>query len=236
MSFVYVGTELELFATATHWKAYVRSQVEPYLGRDVLEVGAGQGATTRVLCDGRSRRWICLEPDSTLADRLIASISEGELPDCCAPRIGTLADVDESEQFDTILYMDVIEHIADDHDELARAARYLKPGGHLVVLVPAHQWLFTPFDASIGHYRRYNKSRLKEAAPGEIELVRLAYLDSVGLFASLANRLFLKSAMPTAGQIAVWDRLMVPFSTWIDPVVGHAVGKSVLGVWRKPGF
>ncbi len=233
MSFVYVGTELDLFATADHWKAYVRRQVRPYLGRHVLEVGAGHGGTTRVLCAGGHARWVCLEPDSSLADRLIASISAGELPDCCEPRIGTLADLDIVDRFDTILYMDVLEHIADDRAELARAADQLRHGGHLIVLAPAHQWLYTPFDEAIGHYRRYTKSTLSAAAPAGLTRARLIYLDSIGMLASLGNRLVLKSSMPSRGQIALWDRLMVPLSRVADPFLGYSVGKSVLAVWKK---
>ena len=98
MSYVYVGTELDLFAAAEQWKSYVQRQVAPYLGRQVLEVGAGHGGTTRVLCGDGPKRWVCLEPDSSLADRLIAAISAGELPDCCEARIGTLADLDDSDR------------------------------------------------------------------------------------------------------------------------------------------
>jgi SAM-dependent methyltransferase len=233
MSYTYMGTELDLFAAAERWKTYVRRQVRPYLGRQVLEVGAGHGGTTRVLCDDGPARWVCLEPDSSLADRLIASISAGELPDCCEARIGTLADLDERDRFDTILYMDVLEHIADDRAELARAADQLCEGGHLIVLSPAHQWLFTPFDEAIGHYRRYTKSTLRSAAPDGIPLARLVYLDSIGMLASLGNRLILKSSMPNPAQIAVWDRLMVPLSRFLDPCLGYSLGKSVLAVWKK---
>ncbi len=165
MSYVYVGTELDLFATADRWKSYVRRRIQIFLGRQVLEVGAGTGGTTRVLCDDGPDRWICLEPDSSLGDRLIAAIHEGELPDCCEARIGTLADLDEHDRFDTILYMDVLEHIADDRSELVRAADQLQAGGHLIVLAPAHQWLFTPFDQAIGHYRRYTKATLRASRP-----------------------------------------------------------------------
>jgi SAM-dependent methyltransferase len=235
MSYIYVGLELDLFASAINWKSYVRRQVRPYLGRDVLEIGAGHGGTTRVLCDGRADRWVCLEPDTSLADRLVGAIGAGELPDCCQMRLGTLADIDEQELFDTILYMDVLEHIDDDRTELELAADRLRPGGHLVVLAPAHQWLFTPFDASIGHYRRYSKGTLRAAAPEGLPLVRLVYLDSVGMLASLGNRMVLKSSMPTPSQIGVWDRMMVPLSRMVDPFLGFALGKSVLGVWRKGG-
>jgi SAM-dependent methyltransferase len=231
--YVYVGTELDLFASAERWKAYVRRQVGPYLGGRVLEVGAGHGSTTRVLCGDGQERWVCLEPDSTLADRLIASISAGVLPDCCEARIGTLDDLDREELFDTILYMDVLEHIADDRAELARAGDHLRRGGHLIVLAPAHQWLFTPFDQSIGHYRRYTKPTLRAAAPDGLTLARLVYLDSIGMLASLGNRLVLNSSMPNPVQIAVWDRLMVPMSRIADPLFGYSLGKSVLAVWKK---
>lgn len=233
MSYVYVGTELDLFATADRWKSYVRRRIQIFLGRQVLEVGAGTGGTTRVLCDDGPDRWICLEPDSSLGDRLIAAIHEGELPDCCEARIGTLADLDEHDRFDTILYMDVLEHIADDRSELVRAADQLQAGGHLIVLAPAHQWLFTPFDQAIGHYRRYTKATLRASTTENLALVRLDYLDSVGMLASLGNRFILKSSMPNPAQIAVWDRFMVPPLCLVDPLLGYSLGKSVLAVWRK---
>jgi hypothetical protein len=233
MSYTYVGTELDLFAAADNWKRYVYRQLGPYLGRDVLEVGAGHGATTRVLCQGGVDRWVCLEPDAVLADRLIVAIGTGELPDCCQVRIGTLADVGELDRFETILYADVLEHIADDRAELVHAADRLLPHGHLIVLAPAHPWLFTPFDQAIGHYRRYTRNTLRAAAPKELALVRLAYLDAIGMLASLGNRVVLKSSMPSARQIAIWDRLMVPLSRLADPALGYTLGKSVLAVWRK---
>src|SRR5262249_55712173 len=65
--YTYVGSELDLFATATTWKAYVRRRLEPYLGREVLEVGAGQGGTTRFLIRPDVVLWVCLEPDPSLA-------------------------------------------------------------------------------------------------------------------------------------------------------------------------
>jgi SAM-dependent methyltransferase len=232
--YTYVGAELDLFAAATNWKSYLRRQVEPYLGRDVLEVGAGFGGTTRLLCRGDHDAWTCLEPDPALAGRLAESVGSGDLPACCRVEVGTLADLPGGAEYDTLLYIDVLEHIEDDAAEMARAAGHLKPGGHVVVLSPAHQWLFTPFDKAIGHYRRYTKGTLKAAAPSGLELVRLAYLDAVGLLASLGNKLVLNRSMPKPSQIAVWDRLMVPMSRALDPLLAHSVGKSVLGVWRRP--
>jgi hypothetical protein len=69
--------------------------------------------------------------------------------------------------------------------------------------------------------------------PEGFDRVELKYLDSVGLVASLGNRLFLKSGMPTARQIALWDKMMIPLSRLIDPLTRYRLGKSVLGAWRK---
>ena len=153
--FAYVGSELELFACATTWKSYVRSHLQPYLSGDILEVGAGIGAATATFNDSTQRRWVCLEPDRALADRIKPGLP-AKLTNCEIVA-GTLSDLGPDQQFDGILYMDVLEHIEADGAELARAARHLKPDGILTILSPALPWLFTPFDTAIGHYRRYTK-------------------------------------------------------------------------------
>ena len=116
--YAYAGSELDLFAAATNWKAYFRSHLEPYLGSEVLEVGAGLGGTTRLLCRGRQRRWVCLEPDRELADRLARSVRDGTLPSPCEVIVGTLDQIAGQAPFDTLIYIDVLEHIEDDRGEL----------------------------------------------------------------------------------------------------------------------
>ncbi len=225
----YVGSELELFRAAKNWKQYYYKMLRPYLGSEVLEVGAGMGSTTQVLCQQPHRRWVCLEPDPNLISLLN---QEANLPNVCEIRQGFLTDLSTDEYFDSILYIDVLEHIEDDQAEIYRAASRLKPGGVLIVLSPAHQWLFSPFDQAIGHYRRYNRSMLRHLTVSDLKIVSLKYLDSVGLIASLSNR-WLKQKMPTQGQIQLWDTLMVPLSRVFDPILQYAIGKSIIAVWRK---
>ena len=232
-AFTYVGDELDLFAAATNWKSYFRRRLLPYLGRSVLEVGAGFGGTTRLLCQGDFDRWVCLEPDAALAGRLADAVRRGELPACCRPEVGTIAQIPEGPDFDTVLYMDVLEHIEDDAGEVARAAKRLRPGGHVIALSPAHQWLFTPFDEAIGHFRRYTRKTFGALKSPDLDVVRLDYLDSVGMLASLGNRLVLNRSMPNPKQISAWDKLMVPVSKVVDPILGYSLGKSVFAVWRK---
>lgn len=225
----YRGGELEVFAAALRWKAYLRRQMAPFVGGRVLEVGAGLGGTTRLLARLPHASWLCLEPDADLARR----IGGADLPATVTVRSGTLAGLDAAARFDAVLYVDVLEHIADDRAELAAAAAHLAPGGRLVVLAPAHQALFSPIDAAFGHYRRYDAASLRAAAPDGLEPMRLRYLDSAGMLLSLANCWLLRQSMPTSGQIAVWDRLVVPISRLLDPLTGYRLGKSVLAVWRR---
>lgn len=231
--FVYIGDELDLFANATRWKQYWSSLMRPYLGSRVLDVGAGIGSTAKLLATSRQSRWLALEPDDSLASRIEADIESGSLPANCEVAVGTLASLRTDERFDTILYVDVLEHIEDDREELHMAARFLSPGGYLMVLSPAHQWLFTPFDERIGHFRRYSRKTLKAAAPSELRPVKMQYLDCAGVMASLANKLLLKSALPTSSQISLWDRRLVPASRLLDPLVGYHIGKSILGIWTR---
>jgi len=233
MTSSYIGSELHLFSKATNWKAYYGRVIKKYLAGDVLEVGAGIGATSRVLCDGSQRKWVCLEPDAAMSAAIQEQIEDGSLPVCCEARNGTVADLNGADRFDAIVYIDVLEHIENDVDELSKAADLLKEAGHLVILSPAHQWLYTPFDGEIGHYRRYSKKSLLEVIPPRLRRVELCYLDSVGMLASIGNKMLLKSSMPTAGQISFWDKRLIPLSMFIDPLLLRRLGKSILGIWSK---
>lgn len=230
----YIGDELTLFQKAVNWKNYWSSFVRPYLGTNVLEVGAGLGGTTQQLCTPAfSGQWTCLEPDSALASQIIKLQARGDVPAVCKIVVGTTDDIPAGETFSSLLYIDVIEHIEDDGAELHRAAALLEPGGHLIILVPAHQWLFSPFDKAIGHYRRYNKDRLKQVIPPGMATVKLHYLDTAGLLVSSGNKLVLKQSYPTSQQIQLFDSIFIPISRVIDPLLGYAIGKSVLAVLQK---
>ena len=231
--FHYAGAELHLFAGAVNWKTYFSSMIQPYLGEEVLEVGAGIGGTTQALCLRPRRRWLCLEPDLELAELMRQSFAGLCLPTQCEVLAGTVADLRPDQQFDSILYVDVLEHIEDDCGELAGAVRHLRADGTLIVLSPAHQFLYTPFDRALGHFRRYSRRSLAAAVPQGMTTERLVYLDAAGMMASFGNRMLLRHAMPTARQIWFWDVFLVRLSRFIDPVLGYSLGKSVLGVWRQ---
>ena len=229
----YMGGELELFARAEHWKQYWISRLRPRIHGAILEVGAGLGGNTLRLRTGDERRWVCLEPDARLAATLRETLAASPTGGAVEVRVGTLAALEPAEVFDCILYIDVLEHIEDDRAELRRAASHLTPGGQLIVLSPAHNWLFSPFDHAIGHHRRYTARTLAALAPPELRLANSFYLDSVGLLASAANRFLLRQSLPGARQIRWWDNYMVPCSRLLDPITGGCVGKSVVAIWER---
>ena len=233
IDYAYPGAELDLFKHAVRWKRYYASEIGPYIRGDVLEVGAGVGATSRFLCYARHASWTSLEPDPTLAQRLSDDVAARPLPAPAIVRQGTVRTLPAESLFDTALYIDVLEHIEDDRAELRDSALRLRDGGHLIVLAPAHNWLFSAFDGALGHHRRYTRRSLVDVGPSNVRLVRAFYLDSVGILASLANRLLLRAAYPTEAQIRFWDLRLVPASHVIDRLTRQRLGKTVIAIWKK---
>lgn len=229
----YPGQELDLFAHATNWKRYYTSIIRSYFGKRVLEVGAGVGATTAVMCDGTQDQWVCLEPDPNLRSRIDHLISVKKLPACCVTRGGFVSGLEAEISFDTCIYIDVLEHIEDDHAELEAATAHLVSGGRLIVLSPAFNFLYSPFDKSIGHFRRYDKKMFEQLTPRDGRIEKMIYLDSIGMATSLVNRFLLHQSMPTIEQILFWDQQMIFLTKWIDRLIGYQRGRSLLGIWIK---
>jgi 2-polyprenyl-3-methyl-5-hydroxy-6-metoxy-1,4-benzoquinol methylase len=230
-SFKYEGNELVLFQHARHWKKYFSQQIKPHIKGNVLEVGAGIGATTLLLNDGSAAKWSLLEPDKAMCATLKKKIEAKEFPENCQLQTGTIDTVIST--FDTIIYIDVLEHIENDGEEMKKAANLLNAGGHIIVLSPAFQLLYNPFDKAIGHYRRYNKKTVRTITPTGLQLLSSKYYDSIGYFAALMNKLFLRKKYPTQKQVLFWDNWMVPVSKVTDNIFLHSFGKSIIAVWKK---
>jgi 2-polyprenyl-3-methyl-5-hydroxy-6-metoxy-1,4-benzoquinol methylase len=228
----YEGQELNVFALANHWKLYFNSILKNYIGKKVAEVGAGHGATTSVLCNGNQDTWLCIEPDEEFRMQIDKKIASGQLPSCCHTSGVLIHDLDPGEQFDTILYIDVLEHIQNDAVEINVASQHIVLGGTLIVLSPAYPILFSEFDNSIGHFRRYTKKSLLALTPSGFIVERVYFLDSIGFWISLANRIFVKQSKPNKNQILFWDNLLLPISRFVDRLIGYHFGRSIVVIWR----
>jgi len=168
----HLSVELSLFDEASNWKSYWASIAAPYVRGQVLEVGAGTGGSIPLLAANASD-WLCLEPDPPLGAQLREKIAAGALPPQCRLELSTLQGLAPGVEFDAILYADVMEHVRDDEAEARLAADRLAPGGALIILAPAHQFPFSPFDKAVDHYRRYSKRSLSAIVPNQLELLTL---------------------------------------------------------------
>src|SRR5262249_21951962 len=174
-TFSYAGRELPLFAGAKNFHRYYRDLLGRWIRGHVLEVGGGLGSMTSALLECPIASLTVCEPDPQQAAALEARfagrarIVAGQLsdvPSTCGP-------------FDTIVYIDVLEHVDDDRAEVSRALGRLTPDGSLLIGGPAYAWLYSPFDAAIGHRRRYGKRDIESLLRGvePARLVFFAYFD-----------------------------------------------------------
>ena len=227
--------DLERLGTARFFFDWVLDGFDPDIRGRVLEVGAGVGTITRKLLERYPDiSVVALEPADNLYDELHAVTA---LSDRVEARRQTLAEyAAEAGRFDTVIYLNVLEHIADDEAEVRGAARLLNPGGALLVFGPALEWLYSELDHKAGHYRRYSVGQLRRLADAAgLEVVSAHYLDVMGVLPYLVVYRLLRRTEITGSTMWGYDRLVVPFSRTVQRLVGSPpLGKNAVLVARKP--
>jgi SAM-dependent methyltransferase len=215
------------------YNAWLWDHIEPFVGRRVLEAGCGTGTFTRYLA-GRDRLI------STDFDAHYVATLQREYLDRPNVQVSwaDLASDDwrwvDGESLDTIVCMNVLEHLPDDEFVLRRFRDHLQPGGRLILLVPAHAWLLGSIDVAIGHYRRYELApacALLERCGFEIEQAQ--YLNPTGVVGWFLNsRVFKRQNVP-ALQARMYDTVF----PLLKPTQGLSLpfGLSVLAIARVPG-
>ena len=229
MKYEYQGTELELFKNATNWKKYFSAKLHQHIRGNVLEVGAGVGTNFNYLFTENSKHWTFVEPDLELFQVLKSKCAGEKIPTSFIN--GTIENIQA--KFDTIIYIDCLEHIEKSKQEIEHCYELLNDNGKLIILVPAYNYLFNEFDKQVGHYRRYNKTMLRSEINDLLVEQSVFYLDSLGFFASLANKLIIKKKLPTEKDILFWDKFLIPISKLSDLISGKSFGKSLIGVYKK---
>ena len=229
--FRYTGNELDFFDKAYNWKKYYLFLSYKYFdySSNVLEVGAGIGGLTKVITNKVNfKKWTCIEPDKLNFSKLKNNIKNLKNHDLFYFENSDInIFLHKKESYDVIVLADVLEHIQNDKDILNNLYLHLKPGGKIIIFVPACQFLYSVFDSQIGHYRRYSLSTLRNIIPAKSKLLAAKYIDSCGFFASLINKLFLKSSNPSLKQVLFWDRIIVRFSRFFDRLLFYKFGKNI---------
>ena len=226
----YPGKELEAMSFAANYHRWIIDELAPFLGETVAEVGAGVGSVSRLLLGKPIRRLFAFEPSRNMYPMLAEALRHDErataINDYFGPRHAQAG-------FDSIAYINVLEHIEDDRAELANALEALRPNGHLLVFVPALAWLYSDFDRQVGHFRRYTKRALGDLVTGAgFTLVKARYFDLAGVIPWYVNFVLLRRSMGS-GSVSLYDRLAVPLMRPLESAVAPPIGKNVLLIARK---
>lgn len=228
---------LERFAAATRFNRWMFDTIHPYCKGHVLEVGSGIGNISRLFLEHHIPLTV-----SDLREEYCVILKRqfGEHPYLRGITSVDLAVPDFKEQykdmlqqFDTVVSLNVIEHIQDDAQAIAYCTALLKPGGHLIILVPAFQALYNLFDKELGHYVRYtdrSMGRLFEKAG--LEVINQQYFNAVGIAGWMMNGSILRKKLIPRKQLQLFDKL-VPVIKLVDNLTFHKIGLSVITVGRK---
>ena len=222
----YPGKELEIFDKAVIFQKYIHWLIKKYIKNKTLEVGAGLGSFTKTYINNVENINLT-EIDQGNFDVLKNKFNDQKI------KVFSKKIQDIDDMFDTVIYLNVLEHIEKDVDEIDFALSKCKKDGYLVILVPAHQKLYSNFDREIGHFKRYDKNFFKRNYKNA-ELKKLIYVDAMGYFLYFLNKiLFSKESYPSSIKVQIWDKLFTPITFFIDLITGYKFGKNILCIIKK---
>ena len=229
--------DLQTMRDARRYQAHLFALFRPFIGSRVLEVGSGIGTTTQALVE-IADLVVGIEPNRSSVAHLRETIGDHprfELHAChleeCDPTRLVAA------RFDTVLCVNVLEHIEDDERALQRFAEIAAPTrGHVLVFVPAVAAAYGPLDAALGHHRRYSRRaliRLFDRAG--LNLLLLKYTNPLGLLAWMFYTYVSKRAAHSTRQITLFETLVAPWALPLERILPVPLGLSLFAVGR-PGF
>lgn len=230
----YDGQDLEALSDLPRYTNWILEQFSPWLRGRVLEVGAGIGNVAQHYI-GRVDEAVLVEPAQNLYARLQQRVSaHGQVTTACG-LLHEVAPQLAGRPFDAAVMVNVLEHIEDDGAVLRQLYELVRPGGAVLLFVPAMPWLYGSLDELVHHVRRYTRPQLQAAlAQSGWQIERLYYCDVLGIAPWwLAGRVLRRRRFDAAA--ATWyDRLGVPLTraveTWVEP----PVGKSLVAIATRP--
>lgn len=222
---------LEDLAAAVNYIDWYADLARPWLGADPLEVGSGLGnyaaawaaAGQRVTASEADPGRLALLRDR-FADQPVVRVRE------------LLAPIDEVGSYSAVVAFNVLEHIEDDVAALRSFRGLLRPGGYVVLVVPAFPVAMSDFDRSIGHHRRYRRSSMdRTLRAAGLEPVLVRYQNSVGLLGWIVLMRLLHGRPSDGLGLRAFDRAVVPALRRLESRVRLPFGQSVFAVGRRDG-
>ncbi len=226
--------DLHTMRAARRYQSHIFSLLRPYMGSRILEVGCGIGTTTRALVE-IAERVVGIEPNGSSVKHLRQAIGDHprfELHACHLEECDHAALV--AARFDTVLCVNVLEHIQDDEQALRDFAEIVAPAnGHVLIYVPAVKAAYGRLDAALGHHRRYTKRSLARLfAAARLDLEMLKYTNPMGLLGWMFNTYVTRNAAHSPRQIALFEALVAPWALPLERLVPVPVGLSLVAVGR----
>jgi 2-polyprenyl-3-methyl-5-hydroxy-6-metoxy-1,4-benzoquinol methylase len=225
---------LQHLSQADAFTRWVLDEISPWLGQRILEVGCGIGTYTAELAVG-ARHITAMDMERAFVDEAVRRLRQHpNVQLICGDATVADAAKQNGAAFDTVILLDVLEHIENDRALLTRLGARLEPGGHLILKVPAMSLLYSPMDEAIGHWRRYDKAGLTEVVSGAgLEVVRIWSFNAAAVPAWWWNGRVLKRRSPPQEQVALYNRL-VPVLRPLDHLARLLCGISLFAVARRP--
>ena len=223
----YPGWELEFFDNSKNFRLYQLQLIKKYLIGHIAEVGPGNGGNLYHYIN-TPKKIDLYEPSNKHYLKLKKNFKKTK-------KISFYNKVfSGNKKYDSILYLDVIEHIKDDKKEILKALKLLKKRGHLILNVPAFSHLYSNFDRDVGHYRRYSKNDFKKIMNNiPFKKIDFIYYDSVGYLLSLLSKIFVSNYKKNfEKKIKFWNSL-IWISKIFDLIILRSFGKSLLVIIRK---
>ena len=209
---------LEIMNKAVWYNDWLLKQISKYLRGDILEVGAGIGNFTSKL--SRYGKVTAIDYDSGYQNAGYGDIEKASYS------FG-------NKTFDTIICMNVLEHIKDDQRALENMFSLLNNNGKLILLVPAFQWAYGEIDKGLGHYRRYTKKEAEsKLCDSRFKIQDSCYLNWLGLFGWFINGKILKLKLLPENQLGIFNIIARPFLI-IEEFIKPFFGLSVLLIGEK---
>ena len=221
---------LEGLAQAPRIAKWTLEQFEGALGDEVLEAGCGIGSFTEHLVD--RRRLHALDIEGSYVGLVSAKLHAFSCVTVQQADLQEQETYDRLRDFDSVLSINVLEHLDLPEKALAGFSDALKPGGTALILVPAHPWLFSAADAALEHRRRYTEDELRsqlEDAGFVIESIR--QFNRLGVFGWFVNKIFRKTTL-SPWQTRLFS-LMLPVARIVERI-RFLPGLSLTAVGRKP--
>ncbi len=234
---VYVGKDLEAMSFAVNYHKWILDEFRPFFGKKLVEVGAGTGSFSELLLAEKPEQLTIIEP-SEMFEYLEQNVSQIETEtniklhqSIFAEVCGEIADKNKP---DSIIYVNVLEHIEDDAGELKMIYETLETGGKCFIFVPALQSLYGEFDRKIGHFRRYAKKEIEEKCESAgFKILKSKYFDFAGIFPWWIKYKLLKSDSLESGAVTLYDKIAVPVISKFEKILPMPIGKNILLIAEK---